>query len=270
MGKFLYNLIAVLKQPFKLVFPTKIFGSTNFEQKKAILAFNHVSGWDPLVWTIWTSSRARFLYKSQFDRNPFLKFIFKALEYVPINRGEVDLVAIKKCMSLLQDDKIFGVFPEGTRNKEIDRLQEIKVGTAMLAIKTKSPIRPIYIFDRTKAFCKNYFLVGDEFTLDEYYGKQLTKQVLAEATTKVAYYMDKTRQELINLLKEKGITHRKRRRNEIIQREQFIINKEGINKEKTVREVIQHQAVKELAKEYELICNDKVDKNQADTQDNNN
>lgn len=223
MVNLLYGLVQVLKQPLKLFFPVKIYGKEKVDkQEKLILALNHQSGWDPILWTIWTKKHTRFMYKSTFDKNWFLRAAFNTLEYVSVDRGTVDLGAIKEAMQILNGDKLFGVFPEGTRNKEVDCLQDFKVGTAMIAIKTRSPIRPVYIFDRAKAFHKNYMLVGEKFTLEQFYGKRLTRQVLEEATEIIKQNMEQIRVELNAVLAEKGVKRRKRTKKEIREREAFI------------------------------------------------
>lgn len=224
MPNLLFGFVQVIKQPFKLIFPIKIFGREKVnKQEKLVLAFNHQSGWDPILWTIWTRHHTRFMYKSTFDKNWILKKGFKALEFVSVRRGTADIKAIKGAMDILKDNKLFGVFPEGTRNKEVDCLQEFKVGTAMIAIKTQSPICPVYIFDRAKAFHKNYMLVGEKFTLGQYYGMKLTRQILDEATEVIKNKIDQTRMELNAILAQKGIKRRKRTKKELKEREAFIV-----------------------------------------------
>lgn len=227
MVNLLYGFVQVIKQPFKLFFPMKIYGKEKVnKQEKLVLAFNHQSGWDPILWTIWTKHHTRFMYKSSFDKNWLLRGAFNMLEFVSVDRGTVDLGAIKEAMEVVNGDKLFGVFPEGTRNKEVDCLQEFKVGTAMIAIKTQSPIRPVYIFDRAKGFHKNYMLVGEKFTLEQYYGKKLTRQVLEEATEIIKQKLDQTRVELNAILAQKGVKRRKRTKKELKEREDFIAARE--------------------------------------------
>ncbi len=226
MVNLLFCLVQVIKQPLKLFFPVKIYGKEKVnKQEKLILALNHQSGWDPILWTIWNRNHTRFMYKSSFDKNWLLRGAFNALEFVSVDRGAVDLGAIKQAISILNDNKLFGVFPEGTRNKEVDCLQDFKVGTAMIAIKTQSPIRPVYIFDRAKAFHKNYMLVGEKFTLEQYYGKKLTRQVWEEATENIKQNLEQTRLELNAILEQKGVKRRKRTKKEIREREEFVLAK---------------------------------------------
>ncbi len=73
--------------------------------------------------------------------------------------------ATKTILRLLKNDKAVCLFPEGTRNPNVDCLQEFHSGAALFAIKTHSPLRPFYIWDKTRACLKNYMIIGDEFEL---------------------------------------------------------------------------------------------------------
>lgn len=105
---------------------------------------------------------------------------------IPIDRGKTDLKAIKMSMKVLAENKILTIFPEGTRNKTNEDLGEVKAGAGMLAIKTKTPIVPVWIEKKPRIFRLNTIKFGKPFTLEEYYDKKLTSDVLAEAGEKIA------------------------------------------------------------------------------------
>jgi len=77
------------------------------------------------------------------------------------------------------------VFPEGTRNKKSEELQEIKSGTAMLAIKAKVPVLPIHIAKRAKVFRRQRLYIGEPFDLSEFYDQKLSAEVLDAASKKI-------------------------------------------------------------------------------------
>jgi 1-acyl-sn-glycerol-3-phosphate acyltransferase len=74
--------------------------------------------------------------------NWFLNFIFTLWQGIPIHRGEADLSALKKAMKALNEGCIFGISPEGTRNKT-GKLIRAKPGIVLLALQAKVPIMPI-------------------------------------------------------------------------------------------------------------------------------
>lgn len=74
--------------------------------------------------------------------NPFLHWIFNLWDAVPLRRGEADTSALRAALEKLGQGYIFGVAPEGTRNKT-GKLLRAHPGAAMLALHSKAPILPI-------------------------------------------------------------------------------------------------------------------------------
>ena len=107
------------------------------------------------------------------------------------------------------------LFPEGTRNPNVDCLQEFHTGAALFALKTKSPIRPFYIWDKSRPFRKNYMIVGDEFTLDEFYDQPINRKTLEAATEVIKGKVDALRIQLNETLAARGVKRRPRTRKEI-------------------------------------------------------
>lgn len=199
---FLVKIACAVCRPF---FPVKVFGDKKIKNKKCLLVGNHLSGWDPVIYTMWMKNCVSFVYKSEFSKNFFLRWVFDGLDCISIHRGEVDITASKKILRLLKEDKTVCLFPEGTRNPQVDCLQEFHTGAALFALKTKSPLRPFYIWDKTKAFCKNYMVIGDEFTLESFYGRPIDKQTLEEATEFVRSKVDELRLWLNSELQSRGV-----------------------------------------------------------------
>ncbi len=215
MNKFVVFLVSIGKVFMKPFFPVKFYGDRRLEKRRTLLLGNHISGWDPVVFTMWSKSWISFVYKVEFRKSVFMSWAFDGLDCVPVKRGEVDLGATKTILRLLKEDKVVGLFPEGTRNPNVDCLQEFHTGAAMFAIKTHSPIRPFYIWEKTKVFRKNYIIVGEEFSLEEFYDKPITKDNLALATEIIRQKVDDLRVQLNEILAKKGVKRRKRTKHEI-------------------------------------------------------
>lgn len=215
MNKFLIFIAKIARSVVRPFFPVKVYGERNIKNKKCLVVGNHVSGWDPLIYTMWTKNFISFVYKAEFNKSIFLNWVFNGLEFIPIRRGEVDLNASKSILRLLKDDKSVGLFPEGTRNPNVDCLQNFHTGAALFALKTKSPIRPFYIWDKTKFLRKNYMVIGDEFTLDEFYDKPINRQTLEEATAVIKNKVDELRIQLNATLDARGIKRRPRTKKEM-------------------------------------------------------
>ncbi len=214
MNKFVAFLAGIAKVLVRPFFPVKYYGERKLPMKKTLLVGNHISGWDPLVFSMWCKTWVSFVYKAEFRKSAFLRWVFDGLDFVPVRRGEVDLFATKSIMRLLHEERVVGIFPEGTRNPYVDCLQNFHTGAALFAIKTKSPIRAFYTWEKAKVFRKNYIIVGDEFTLEEFYDKPVTKETLVQATAVIKQHVDDLRVQLNGILQEKGVKRRPRTRKE--------------------------------------------------------
>jgi 1-acyl-sn-glycerol-3-phosphate acyltransferase len=74
--------------------------------------------------------------------NAFLHWLFNLWGLIPVRRGEADTSALRKAIKALDDGYIFGIAPEGTRNKT-GRLKRAHPGAVMLATHSNAPILPI-------------------------------------------------------------------------------------------------------------------------------
>lgn len=191
----------------RLLFPTKILGPKKLDNKKTLLAINHYSNFDPFIVACYIKPQLHFWAKQELFKNKFLGWFIRKLGAVPVKRGEADISSIKAALTLLKNDKIFALFPEGTRNKSIknDDMLQIRHGLAMLAIKSKSPVRVALFYKKPKIFRKNYFIIGNEFEMSQFYGQRINTDLLNEATKIVENQFDILHEKLEKILIEKGV-----------------------------------------------------------------
>ena len=168
--------------PIMIFHPTSIKGKKNLPKGRAILSVNHRSNWDYVLFGINSTTKYRVLAKKELFRNKFFGFILRNFGGIEIDREANDINAIKTCMKVLKDDKKLLVFPEGTRLKDESLVMgEIKSGLALIAIKTKTPIVPVWVRNKPKLFRRSIYYIGKPFELDQFYGKKLDDQTLQEA-----------------------------------------------------------------------------------------
>jgi 1-acyl-sn-glycerol-3-phosphate acyltransferase len=74
--------------------------------------------------------------------NAFLNWLFNLWGLIPVRRGEGDTSALRKAIKALNEGYIFGIAPEGTRNKT-GRLKRAQPGAVMLAVHSGAPILPL-------------------------------------------------------------------------------------------------------------------------------
>lgn len=91
--------------------------------------------------------------KAEAFDNLFLRWVFSAWDIIPVHRGEADLTALKSALRMLEEGRIFGVAPEGTRNKT-GILRRGLPGAAILAMKSGAPVVPVVHWGGEK-FLKN-------------------------------------------------------------------------------------------------------------------
>ncbi len=170
--------------PIMIFHPTSIKGKKNLPKGKAILSINHRSNWDYVLFGINSTTKYRVLAKKELFRNKFFGFILRNFGGIEIDREANDINAIKTCMKVLKDDKKLLVFPEGTRLKDESLVMgEMKSGLALIAIKTKTPIVPVWVRNKPKLFRRSVYYIGKPFELEEFYGKKLDDEALKEANT---------------------------------------------------------------------------------------
>lgn len=112
------------------------------DQGGAVIVANHVSLLDPVVLGCSIKRPIHFMAKAELFKNPFLNWLFSKLYAFPVRRGVADREAIRTAIQRLELGNLLGVFPEGTRSKE---LQEIHNGAALFGLKANVPIIPVYM-----------------------------------------------------------------------------------------------------------------------------
>lgn len=185
--------------PGRIIFPSRIYGRKNLPKGKAILTINHTSNLDSVIIALGTYEKKYYLAKKELFKSKFRSGFLKSLGGIKIDRSIADIGAIKNALGVLKKGKKLIIYPEGTRNKSASdenfELGEVKSGAAMLAIKSKSPIVPIWIYNRPKAFRVTKVVIGKPYELDEFYGQRLGDEVLEKASAIVAGKLNEVRLE---------------------------------------------------------------------------
>ena len=168
---------------------------------------NHQSALDPILVIAFFKPKVYFWGKKELFKGRLFSWFLRKIGVISIDRNGQDLLAVKSALKLLKEEKKFVVFPEGTRNTDdTQRMLKLKQGVAMLAIKAKSPIRLAYMFRKPKAFRRNYIMVSDEFSMEEFYGEKLTGEVLDKAMEIIEHQYTQLQEKLTETLVLKGKT----------------------------------------------------------------
>ncbi|MBU5669166.1 1-acyl-sn-glycerol-3-phosphate acyltransferase [Peptoniphilus sp. MSJ-1] len=137
----------------KILYKLEIYGEENIpkDNKRLIICGNHRSNLDPVFISLAFRRQVFWMAKKElFEFKPLGWFLTK-LGAFPVDRHSNDIKAIKNSLKILKNENVLGIFPEGTRVKEID-YNMIKSGVALIAQKTNSEVLPIFIESEYKFF----------------------------------------------------------------------------------------------------------------------
>ncbi len=206
---FFYKLVRFIGIPIiKLLYPVKIVNKQNLiKNGKCVVVCNHLGMADiPFLASLY-KDKTYFVSKKENFSNKFISWCFAKLGGISIDRDKPSFQSMRQIVNVLNEDKRLVIFPEGTRNKLDNKLQEIKQGTAFFAIKGKALITPVIIYDRFKAFRRNYVIVGEPIDFSKYYDVKFTEEISLECTDEIKNVMLSLQQQLfdyVNNLKNKG------------------------------------------------------------------
>lgn len=155
--KIIRPIITVL---FKTLYTPKIIGTENIPKNDGIvLAGNHTSYFDCLLLISSVKRDIHFLAKDELWKGP-KKIIFSNLGLIPVNRRKKDGKSLEFAKKYLENDKVIGIFPEGTIGK--NGPLPFKIGAVKMAYDTKSKIVPFSITGKYRLFSRNLKIVFHE------------------------------------------------------------------------------------------------------------
>ena len=108
-----------------------------------ILTVNHINSLEvPLLFAHLQPRRLIGLAKIETWDNKFMGWLFTLWKAIPIRRGEADLDALRRCLTVLQAGDMLGMAPEGTRSYDGCLLRG-QPGITLIALHSRAPILPI-------------------------------------------------------------------------------------------------------------------------------
>jgi len=141
----------------------KCVGKENIPKNEGyMLCANHTSIADMFVIAVPFKNQICYMAKEEIFKLALLKWFFEALGCFAVKRGKGDTGAIDMACSVINEGKVLGIFPEGTRSKT-GELGKVRSGAALIAMKTKATIVPVSIRYSTKTFklfCKATIRIG--------------------------------------------------------------------------------------------------------------
>ncbi len=113
-----------------------------------ILAGNHLTFIDSIILPLISKRQVLFLGKDEYVTGRSLKgrvmaWFFTAVGMIPVDRdgGQGGVAALMTGRRVLEEGKVFGIYPEGTRSPD-GRLYRGRTGIARLTLMTGAPVVP--------------------------------------------------------------------------------------------------------------------------------
>lgn len=183
--RFIYFLIRIIATP---LFRIRVHGIENIpKDEKYIICANHKSFLDPIFVALAINRQVHFIAKKELFEIPILRNILKKLNAIPAQRDGKDLSVLRDSIKLIKNGKILGIFPEGTRVKEIKR-ENIKDGAGYIALKSKTDILTIEIISSYKPFFKTNLYIKNLVKIEnfkEYKSKDAMEKIMDETYEKM-------------------------------------------------------------------------------------
>ncbi|NYB73547.1 1-acyl-sn-glycerol-3-phosphate acyltransferase [Sedimentibacter hydroxybenzoicus DSM 7310] len=171
-------IVTILKFLVFIIFDLKVHNAERINDTKdgLIACGNHISMIDPVILAVSSKRQIHFMGKKELFENKFFGFVFKGLGAFPVDRQGISLSAIKSSLQVLNQKKVLGIFPEGTRVRQYNE-DNAKPGIALIANKAKVNILPFYIKGTYKFRGKIEIFFGDETNYFEIFdGKASTEK----------------------------------------------------------------------------------------------
>ena len=177
--KFVRKLVKVtLGVVYRIAFRVKITGQVP-DEGAYVLCCNHINYLDAAAIVLFNKRKVNFVAKEDLFQHGILMWLGHLFDVIPIKRDMQDIEAMKRCLKVLKNGELLGIFPEGTR-KGMEKNLKAKNGAAFMAMKAKVKVIPIGIHGTFKPFSKVYMNYGEPIDLSGY-----TKDNLDEATENI-------------------------------------------------------------------------------------
>ncbi len=163
-----------------------------------IIAGNHISNADPPAIASWlTPALGRpihWMAKAEALEWPLAGWFMRQNGAFGIRRGAADTEAFRLAKRVLDEGRVLGAFPEGTRSPT-GALQQAKDGVSLLALRTGAPILPVGVAGTDRFWPRGQKLwgvggritlrVGEPFVLERGRRPDGTRESMEDVTTRL-------------------------------------------------------------------------------------
>ncbi len=149
-------LVVVLKPIFLFIYKPSYVNVDNIPKEGAIiLAGNHTNLIDAALMLGGPKRVVHMMAKKELFNTKLKSKFFRSMGCISVDRSIHDENAKSEAISVLENEEVLGIFPEGTINKTNELLLPFKYGAVSFAKKTNAYIVPFAITGKYKLFKKS-------------------------------------------------------------------------------------------------------------------
>ncbi|MBA2322623.1 MAG: 1-acyl-sn-glycerol-3-phosphate acyltransferase [Pseudonocardiales bacterium] len=168
----------------------------------ALLASNHLAVADSFYLPLMLGRRIAFMAKREYFNQPgFVGWLkrqfFTGVGQVPVDRGSGSAAraALDTGIRLLREERLVGIYPEGTRSPD-GRLYKGKTGVARMALESEVPVIPVAMIGTDKVNPigstmwrprKVRIKIGEPLDFSRYYGMASDRFIQRSMTDEIMY-----------------------------------------------------------------------------------
>lgn len=168
----------------------------------AIFASNHLAVVDSFFLPLKLNREIVFIGKADYFTGSGLQGrmiagFMRGVGTIPVDRagGHASEAALKTGLRRLEEGKLFGIYPEGTRSPD-GRLYRGKTGVARLALESGAPVIPVAMIDTDKAQpigqrlprpMRIGIVIGEPLDFSRYKGMENDRFILRSVTDEIMY-----------------------------------------------------------------------------------
>ncbi len=142
----------------------------------AVIAANHTSMQDPfLVGTVFWYRRLHFLAAEAVFGGKLRSWLLRGVGAIRIDRNAADIEAINKSVETVKEGRLLAVFPQG-RIKNEEKLQSVKSGAVLIAMRAGVPIIPVNVLPKRKWYSRRRAVIGQPIVPADYIAGKFPKK----------------------------------------------------------------------------------------------
>jgi len=202
-GAWYHFAIEVVWQLLVLTSRFRVRGSRNIPASGGVVvASNHLSFADPTTLTAFCLGAGRvprYLAKASLWKAPAIGAVMRSGKHIPVHRGAPTASgAYRDAVAAVGGGECVAIFPEGTFSADPDGWpMKAKTGAARIALETGVPVIPVANWGTHRLLPAGAWfprgvprrtvelVAGPPVDLDDLRGRELTREVLEEATARI-------------------------------------------------------------------------------------